>query len=153
MKCLSRTEIQGYIDKELEPLRMEEISGHLENCEGCSRLHRQAVADKTLIDKLIGQGNNFDEALPIPEFVPPVLYKKRITFYGLIPYLVAASFIGLIFLFRTDKVPSTEPIPEAEILLYDFYEGKDLNKMWHEKSQIIILQDDNGNVIQSIITN
>ena len=44
-------------------------------------------------------------------------------------------------------------IPEAEILLYEFYDGKDLNKMWHEKSQIIILQDEKGNVIQSIITN
>jgi hypothetical protein len=152
MKCLSRTEIQKYLDKELEPSVMEEISVHLEKCVACSKLLMQAAADKTLIGKFIGQGNNLDETAPIPEFVPPVLYKKKITFYGIIPYLVAASLIGLILIFRTGKAPATEPLPEAEILLYEFYDGKDLNKMWHEKSQIIILQDEKGNVIEPIIT-
>jgi hypothetical protein len=59
----------------------------------------------------------------------------------------------MILLFRTDKIQHSENYSEAEIILYEFYDGQDLNKMWHEKSQIIILQDEKGNVIQSIITN
>jgi hypothetical protein len=153
MKCLSRIEIQEYLDKELEPQLMAEISDHLEKCVECSIIFKQAADDKTLIGKLIGQGNDFNESATIPEFVPPVILKKKITFYRLIPYLAAASLIGLILIFRTGKAPVKEPLSGAEILLYEFYDGKDLNKMWHDKSQIIILQDEKGNVIQSIITN
>ncbi|MCX6333737.1 MAG: hypothetical protein NT092_05455 [Bacteroidia bacterium] len=153
MKCLSRIEVQEYVDKELDPSMMVETSDHLEKCETCSMLLRQAIADKVLISNIIGQGNDLDEFAKIPTFAPPVLYKKKITFYRFIPYMIAVSMIGLILLFKTDKKQLMESIPEAEILMYEFYDGKDLNKMWHEKSQIIILQDEKGNVIQSIITN
>jgi hypothetical protein len=153
MKCLSRIEIQEYLDKEHEPGIMKAISSHLGECEACSKLFREAAADKVLVNKFIGHDNHIDDSAAIPEFVPPVLYKKRTTFYRFIPYLVAASLIGIILLFSTDMAPKTEPLPEAEILLYEFYDGQDLNKMWHEKSQLIILQDENGNVIHSIITN
>jgi len=153
MKCLSRIEIQEFLDKEIEPSLMARMSDHIEKCENCSMLFRQAVADKALIGKVIGMSDTTEDSIPVPEFVLPVLNKKRITFYKVIPYLVAASVIGIIFLFRSDKTPVLENIPEAEILLYEFYDGKDLNRMWHEKSQIIILQDEKGNVIQSIITN
>jgi hypothetical protein len=153
MKCLSRIEIQEYLDKELEPSIMADIKDHLKKCETCSILYRQAIADKVLIGELIDQVNNPDEATPVPEFVPPVLYRKRISFYRIIPYLIAASLIGMILLFRTDKIQHSENYSEAEIILYEFYDGQDLNKMWHEKSQIIILQDEKGNIIQSIITN
>jgi hypothetical protein len=153
MKCLSRTEIQEFIDKELEPSFMAEISDHIEKCENCSSLYRQAVDDKTMINRLLGNNESMDKNLSIPEFIPPVLYKKKKNIFRLIPYVVAASVIGFIFLFRPARVPVSEKIPEAEMLMYEFYDGKDLNRMWHEKSQIIILQDEKGNVIQSIITN
>jgi len=153
MKCLSRIEIQEYLDKEVEPGTMAAISSHIRECEACSKLYSQAAADKEMVGKLIGQVNNIEEPVIIPEFVPPVLYKKRTTFYRFIPYLVAASLIGLILLFRTDKTRPIENYSEAEIMLYEFYDGQDLNKMWHEKSQLIILQDEKWNVIHSIITN
>ena len=153
MKCLSRIEIQEFIDRENEPSLMARISDHLAKCENCSVLYGQAVADKALIGKVIGETGVMEDDIPIPAFKRSASHKKRMTFYRLIPYLVAASVIGIIFLFRSDKTRVMEKIPEAEILLYDYYDGKDLNRMWHEKSQIIILQDEKGNVIQSIITN
>jgi hypothetical protein len=153
MKCLSRIEIQKYLDKELEPSQMEEISVHLEKCEACSMVYKQAVADKALIDNVMNYAGNIDESASIPEFIPPVMYRKKTSIYRFIPYIVAASIIGFIFLLKPARIPVSEKIPEAEMLMYEFYDGKDLNKMWHEKSQIIILQDEKGNVIQSIITN
>lgn len=153
MKCLSRTEIQEFIDKEREPSFMAEISDHIEKCKNCSSLYKQANDDKALINRLLEDDKNVDKELSIPEFIPPVLYKKKISIYRFIPYVIAASIIGFIFLFRPAKIQLSEKIPEAEMLMYEFYDGQDLNKMWHEKSQIIILQDDKGNVIQSIITN
>lgn len=153
MKCLSRIEIQEYLDKELKPLQMEEISVHLEKCEACSMVYKQASADKELVNKLLEGGSDFDETSAIPEFIPQVLYNKKVSIYRFIPYVIAASIIGFVFLLKPSRNPVSEQIPEAEMLMYEFYDGQDLNKMWHEKSQIIILQDEHGNVIQSIITN
>ena len=153
MKCLSRTEMQEFVDREIDPLREKEISEHIGKCVACSLLFKHAADDKELINRVLMNAVSTDESEPIPEFIPPALYEKRITIHRFIPYIVAASLIGLIVLLRTDKQPVFEKIPEAELMLYEFYEGKDLNKMWHEKSQIIILQDEKGNVIQSIITN
>jgi len=151
MKCLNRIEIQEFLDKETQPPLMAEISDHLKECENCSLLYNQAVEDKKMIDNLLK--SSIVEIIPIPEFRPPVLDRRRNFFYGAIPVMAAAVLTGFILLFRQNRVPVIEKIPEAEMLIYEFYDGKDLNKMWHEKSQIIILQDEKGNVIQSIITN
>lgn len=151
MKCLSRTEIQEFADKELEPSFMAEISDHIEKCKNCSLLYKQAIDDKTLINKLLEIDNNLEKDFPIPEFVPPHLYKKKKNVYRLIPFIVAASIIGFIFLFKPVRIPVSEKIPEAEMLMYEFYDGQDLNKMWHEKSQILIIQDEKGNIIEPII--
>jgi hypothetical protein len=67
--------------------------------------------------------------------------------------LTAAAVIVFIFLFRSNLEPVSEKIPEAELLMFEFLDGKDLNKLWHEKTQLLIIQDEKGNVIQSIITN
>ncbi|MCJ7448293.1 MAG: hypothetical protein MUO72_11415 [Bacteroidales bacterium] len=150
MKCLSRTEIQEFLDKEIEPSLMAEISDHIEKCENCSMIYQLAVEDKEMIGKLLD--SSVDENISIPEFRPPVHGRKRNIFYRAIPVMVAAAFIGFIFLFRIDREPVMERIPEAEMLMYEFLDGKDLNKLWHDKSQIFILQDEKGKVIQSFIT-
>jgi hypothetical protein len=151
MKCLSRNEIQEFLDKEVEPSLMARMSDHIEKCETCSLLYAIAVEDKALISKLLD--DDIGENISIPEFRPPAHSRGRNIFYRAIPVMAAAALIVFIFLFRFDRESVTERIPQAEILLFEFYDGKDLNKMWHEKSQIIILQDEKGNVIQSIITN
>ena len=153
MKCLSRIEIQEYLDRELEPSLMVEISDHLGKCEICRKIYNQAVIDKALIVKLMGQKNSPDETVQIPEFIPPEEKSSKKIYMRVIEIMAAASIIGLIFLFQKTKTSAFEKIPQAEMVLYEFYDGKDLNKMWHEKAQIIILQDEKGNVIQSIITN
>jgi len=150
MKCLSRTEIQEFLDREIEPSLMAGISDHIEKCDYCSMLYQQAVEDKEMIGRLLDDG--VDENISIPGFRRPAHTRKRNIFYRAIPVMAAAAIICLIFLFRSDREPVMERIPEAEILMHEFYEGKDLNKLWHEKSQIIILQDENGNIIQPIIT-
>jgi hypothetical protein len=151
MNCLSRIEIQEFLDKEIEPSLIARISDHIEKCDNCAKLYQQAVEDKAIIDKLLGSSS--DKNVSIPEFKYPGSRKKRNILYWVVPALVAAAIIGFIFILRFNSKPVNIKIPEAEILMYEFYEGKDLNKLWHEKTQIIILQDEKGNVIQSIITN
>jgi hypothetical protein len=151
MNCLSRIEIQEFLDKEIEPSLIARISDHIEKCDNCAKLYQQAVEDKAMVDKLLGI--NSEKNVSIPEFKYQGSRKKRNILYWVVPALVAAAIIGFIFILRFNSKPVNIKIPEAEILMYEFYEGKDLNKLWHEKTQIIILQDEKGNVIQSIITN
>jgi hypothetical protein len=144
--------MQESIDKEVDPAIEIEIQSHLKNCEKCSTLYSEVLEDKLMINRLLSPGETIRETDSIPEFKLPISKKKKNISFRLITVLVAASLIGLIFLFRFDRKPVTEKIPEAEMLMYEFYEGKDLNKLWHDKSQILIIQDEKGNVIQSTIT-
>lgn len=153
MKCLSRTEMQEYIDREIGPAGEAEVQRHLTDCEKCSALFRQASEDRDMINKFLEQADILNETDAIPEFKPTAVERKPNIFYRFVPFLIAASIIGFIFLFRFDQVPISEEIPESEIIMNEYLDGKDLNRMWHDKSQIFILQDEKGNVIQSIINN
>ena len=152
MKCLSRIEMQEYIDNEVTSDAGDEIVKHLEVCEKCSSLYNEAIEDKSLISKLLNEAVSGNESEIIPEFNHPAIKNKRPVYIGFAIVLTAASIIGFIFLFRFNSKLMTEKIPEAEILMYEFYDGKDLNKLWHDKSQILIIEDGKGDVIQSIIT-
>lgn len=152
MKCLSREEMQLFFDKEADPALEIEIQSHLKNCKKCSSLYSEVARDKALINNLFNIAGPADDTGIIPEFKHLVIKRKKSISLRFIAVLAAASLIGFIFLFRVKSEPVTEKIPEAEMLYYEFYEGKDLNKLWHDKSQIFILQDEQGNVIQSIIT-
>ena len=152
MKCLSREEMQLFFDKEVDPANEIEMQRHLKNCEKCSSLYSEVANDKTLINNILNIAGSASETGIIPEFKHPVIKRKKSISLRFITVLAAASLVGFIFLFRFNREPVTEKIPEAEMLYYEFYEGKDLNKLWHDKSQIFILQDEKGNVIQSTIT-
>jgi hypothetical protein len=152
MKCLSRIEIQEFIDNEVDPDIRDEIHSHLATCDLCLSLYNEASESKVLINKLLSSVMSEKNSDVVPEFIPPVKTGNRKSYITTVAVLAAASLIGFIFLLRLHKEPIIVQIPESEILMYDFYEGKDLNKLWHDKSQIIIIQDEKGNVIQSIIT-
>lgn len=151
MKCLNRIEIQEFLDKEIEPSVMARISDHIEKCERCSSRFREAVEDKGMINKLLGDSPQ--DKISIPPFKRSVFGKKRNRFFSIVPILTAAAVIVFIFLFRSHREQVSGKIPEAELIMHEFLDGKDLNKLWHEKTQLLIIQDEKGNVIQSIITN
>jgi len=151
MKCLNRIEIQEFLDKEIEPSLIARISDHIEKCEKCSSLYREAVEDNGMINKLLGDSSQ--DKISNPPFKRTVFGKKRDRLFGIVPILTAAAVIVFIFLFRSHREPVSEKIPEAELLMYEFLDGQDLNKLWHDKTQLLIIQDEKGNVIQSIITN
>jgi hypothetical protein len=152
MKCLSRTEIQEFVDKELEPSVMARASDHIEKCETCKALFQQAADDNTMLTSFIDQDKDVFNDHPIPEFrVPESSQRKTLLLKGIV-ILAAAILTGFFLLLHFERRPTSEKIPEAEILMHEFYDGKDLNKMWHDKSQIFILQDEKGNIIEPIIT-
>jgi hypothetical protein len=154
MKCLSRIDIQEYIDNEINQDDVSEIMDHLGNCEKCISLYKQALDEKETVIRLLRAIEPELIKEPIPLFIPPVgPITKKIYLPLVIKILAAASILGFIFLYRPQRLAENEKMMNSEILMNEFYNGKDLNKMWHEKSQIIIFQDEKGNVFQAIITN
>lgn len=153
MNCLNRIEIQEYIDDEIKPEMRGEIHKHLSECERCMDLYKVAVEDKELVKKLLGDTREDEMKKSVPEFILPQKKIKRISlFIG--ELIVAATIVGLaIFLTNPALTIVSEKVPESEMLLYEFYEGRDLNKLWHDKSQIFILQDEKGDVIQTLVKN
>lgn len=151
MNCLNRIEIQEYLDREVAPETEYGISKHLETCKQCMSLYKQAVEDKELIEKLLMETYSLKSETSIPEFRLSKIPDRKMIYYRLIPVMIAASLIVFLLLFRPGRTPASEKIPESEILIYQYYEGKDLNKLWHEKSQVIILQDEMGNIIEPVI--
>jgi hypothetical protein len=152
MKCLNRVEMQEYIDNEVNSSVKHEILMHLEKCEICSTLYNESVEDKALINKLLKKSFPESETGQIPDFRLPAVKRKKTILFRFALILAAASLTGVIFLVNFKRKPVTEKLPEAEMIMYEYLDGKDLNKLWHDKSQILIIEDDMGNVIQSIIT-
>jgi|WetSurMetagenome_2_1015567.scaffolds.fasta_scaffold190049_2 hypothetical protein len=152
MKCLNRIEIQEYIDKEVDSVLGVEIQNHLKNCKKCSSLYDEAIGDKTMLNNVFRKVEELSRPGSIPEFTFPVIDNKKNIPVRFILIIAAASIIGFIFLFHIDRKPITEANIEPEIIMYEYLDGKDMNKLWHDKSQILIIQDSKGNVIQSTIT-
>jgi hypothetical protein len=153
MRCLNRIEMQIFLDKETDQASEKEILDHLKNCSKCSKLRQQALKDMSMIDKLLSENESNNNAIQVPEFKYLIPKRRTSIYYKIIPLIAAASIIGLIFWFsNTEKEPVSDIIPEADIIMYEFLDGKDLNKLWHDKTKIIIIQDEKGKVIQSTIT-
>jgi anti-sigma factor RsiW len=143
MNCLSRVEIQEYIDNELSPATKEEVGMHLSSCEKCREMHLLALKDSLYVNELLSVTIDKSVGQTAPEFHKP---RRNLSQNLFIPLglAVAASVLAFVLLTNRPAIALSEEIPEAEIILREFYEGKDLNKMWHDKDQVLILQDDKG---------
>jgi hypothetical protein len=152
MRCLSRVEIQKYIDNEVDPTVYGEMSEHIRNCSGCSVLYKEATQDKELMNRFINMAEGHDKNETVPVFKIPVDKRFPVSFKWAILLLAAASLTGFIIFIRIDNKQQKTTIPEAEIIRMEYLDGNDLNKLWHDKSQILIIEDEKGNVIQTTIT-
>lgn len=151
MKCLNRLDVQKYLDKEYDLVTQERILQHLNDCEECSKLYKLAIDDKILINRLLSDEEWDTNVVQIPKFRLPIRENKKYRYLIFTSVIVAASIIGVMLVLQLNKEQNATKMPEAEIVMYEFLDGKDLNKLWHDKSQILILQDGEGNVIQSTI--
>lgn len=118
--------MQEFSDKEVSAATEAIILEHLAICERCRELLDSVKDDKTLLNNFLNQTNLSEDESSVPEFVFPAKPGKKI--YILVSVIAAAAIItGFIFLMRPGKQHFvSEPIPEAELLMYEFYEGKDL---------------------------
>ena len=157
MNCLDRVTIQEYIDKELDAAQIRKIESHLQECDVCSQLYKEANSDKREVNEFISQLNRDEDFNTIPEFNFKSRRQKSFFFRvtSSLPFKVAASIaflIGLFFIIRTN-IPSRNVASEdADQLIMELFGNTEPNKAWHNSQMVIVLVDENGEVIQSFLS-
>ena len=157
MNCLDRVDIQQYIDSEVDVLRRDMIESHLQQCNRCKELYETAIQDKRIINEFISHTYSENEIIAVPEF-DIKLQKKKSFFYRVtssLPFKVAASIaflIGLFFIIRTNVSPPVVASEDADLMIMELFGNTEPNKAWHNGQMVIILVDENGEVIQSFLS-
>lgn len=157
MNCLDRVTIQEYIDKELNAAQIRKIESHLQECAVCNQLYKQANRDKREVNEFISQLNRDEDSNAIPEFN---FYsrKKKSSFYRAISSLsfkMAASIallIGLFFVIRTNVSSPGVASENEDLSMLELYGNTEPNKAWHSGQMVVIILDENGDVIQSFLS-
>lgn len=157
MNCLDRVDIQQYMDSEVDVLRRDMIESHLQQCRRCKELYETAIQDKRIINEFISQTYSENEVIAVPEF-DIKLQKKKSSFYRVassLPFKVAASIaflIGLFFIIRTDVPSHNVASEDADLMIMELFGNTEPNKAWHNGQMVFVIVDENGEVIQSFLS-
>lgn len=158
MNCLDRITIQEYIDKELGVAQIRKIESHLQECDNCKELYEEAIGDKVKVNEFLSQLNGNEESIAIPEYDINIARNKTFsnkkTTSRLI--MVAASIallIGLFFIPRTHLSSPNLAFEDADLLLLEMIGDTEPNKSWHNSQMVIVITNEEGEVIQSFISN
>jgi anti-sigma factor RsiW len=158
MKCLDRITIQKLIDNELDVERLAEIESHLEECEECTELLEKARLGKSEVNDFLTALNDGEDSISVPPFHPnlrrPTRSRKRNPI-SLVSKVAAgiALLVGLFWITQS-RSSSQELTPEqADLLLLELMGNMEPNKAWHSGQMGIIIIDEDGDVLQSFISN
>ena len=157
MNCLDRITIQMYMDSELPDERFAKIQLHLEKCERCKKLLEDAREGSSEVNAFLSILHEGENSITTPPFNPDIkkIRSRRINPVSLL-WKVAAGIALLIGLFWiTQSRPSSQEISldQAEILLLELMGDVEPNKAWHNGQMGIIILDEDGDVLQSFISN
>ena len=148
MRCLTRIEMQAYVDDETGGALMSLVKDHLRECEKCARLYDEVVADKEIVSDALDILGRETKLESVPDFLYPETKRRRKIFPVLV-VVAAASLLAAALIFKPtiDRNRQPNDLSDAETMMMEYYDGRDLNKMWHQRSQPLVIKDENGNVI------
>jgi anti-sigma factor RsiW len=157
MNCLDRVGIQRFIDSEVDDLRRDTIESHLQQCSKCKELYETAVQDKRIINEFVSQTYSEDEIIAVPKF-DLKLQKKKSAIYRVassLSFKVAASvafLIGLFLILRSNVSPPVVASEDADLIMLELFGNTEPNKAWHNGQMVFVIVDENGEVIQSFLS-
>ncbi|MCK5694897.1 MAG: zf-HC2 domain-containing protein [Bacteroidales bacterium] len=157
MNCLDRVTIQMYVDKELTDEHSAEIQSHLDKCKKCQDFLEDSRTGKSEINAYLSALHDGESNISVPPFNPdmkrPRFRKRyRISMLGKVAAGIAL-LVGLFWIIQS-RPSSQELTPDqAELLLLELMGDMEPNKAWHNGQLGIIILDENGEVLQSFISN
>jgi hypothetical protein len=152
MKCLTNSDIQYFIDKELSIGRMKGIEVHLQQCEKCKGKLDIAQKDKnqvfTLLDTLLLSEKKID----IPPFIPAITRAGNKRLYALISVAATALILFGVGSFYTHQKRITERQNNIKKASIEVTRNMEPNKMVQQKQIIMIITNNSGDVIETSVT-
>lgn len=146
-----------YLDNELPDEQVSGIQAHLGECVKCKRLLEDAQESRSELNAFLSKLHEGESSISIPPFDPGI---KRDRLWKTNPisllWKVAAGIALLIgFFWITQKRSSSQEfsIDQAEMLLLELMGDVEPNQAWHEGQMGIIIFDEDGDLLQSFITN
>lgn len=153
MNCLTEGEIQSYLDGELLDLDFVTAKEHLISCPHCSQALQRLQSNKAEIFEILNQLDQHYRTIEIPAFKPNVAKNNRISIIAISS--IAASiliFLGLFNLNQNKKKVQYEQTLNVEKATIELTRNLDPNKMNHENKMIIVITNDEGEVVESYLT-
>ncbi len=138
-------------------MHRDTIESHLQHCSKCKELYETAMQDTRTINEFISHTYSEDEIIGVPKFNLK-LQKKKSSFYRVtssLSFKVAASIaflIGLFFIIRINVSPPVIASEDADLKILELFGNTEPNKAWHNGQMVIVLVDENGEVIQSFLS-
>lgn len=149
MNCLSETEIQQYIDHELNTDKWDEVEHHLKLCSACQDIYNQAKESKSQLFAFLDEYIALDLPREIPVF--RISQKKKSIKKHILITSIAATillFIGIGIRINNQK-SSQKQLDNITKATYEITRNADLNKMVHNKQIIVVTTDPAGRVIET----
>ena len=143
MNCLNSTEIQEYIDKEVDAEIYTAISRHLDSCDKCTRSYVELLSDIRMISE------SLDTLSLKPVNIPPIdqfIEKNSHKYRGLSILLkVAAVTLILIasYILIHNYSKQTDQVAPDEWMAYEYELMRDYdpNVQWHNNQMFVTIRN------------
>lgn len=148
MNCLHEYVIQSYIDNELQEQTSKKVKTHLEECNCCKSLYNEMSNNKQMFFDVLSMAD-----VKTPE-IPPMRAvksrKKDLSIRNIFFYTTSAAAILLGILLYVSNRDNKHVDMEAELIMEDVYMNQNRNEMWQNASDVVMIQNADGEVIKVV---
>ncbi|NVO21069.1 MAG: zf-HC2 domain-containing protein [Bacteroidetes bacterium] len=153
MNCLNESDLQSFLDRELELQLAEEIELHLAVCPACHERFLILKANQTEIFSMLDEVATND----LPFEIPPFQVKQRNSKTKRLIFTcsLAASLlilIGIGGICLNNQKKDQKQIENISRAKYDITRNTDPNQMLHKNQIIVVVTDASGEVIETSVT-
>jgi predicted anti-sigma-YlaC factor YlaD len=149
MNCLSREEIQEYVDMEMDALKRISVIKHLNSCEECGKLHKEQLDDIRFISESLNILEISPDEIPSIEKYVKNRLKHRFVISDILKAVAAIFVITISVSLSIIYFGSSENKPNNDWMVNNVNEYSDPNKQWHDNQMIITLLDNNNELVLS----
>jgi hypothetical protein len=149
MNCLTESELQSYLDKEMDDLKHQHTENHLKTCAECMAAFKRLKENKANVFSLLDELNRFEKPVSIPVFEPANSKLRKLPIFKIA--VIAASLLLLIgfgFILQKQKVIQNQNLNIVKASL-EMTRNADPNQMYHSRQMTVVITDASGNVVQT----
>jgi predicted anti-sigma-YlaC factor YlaD len=156
MKCLTKYQIQGLIDNELNPAEKIAAEQHLAVCPPCRNFFEEQKQFSAVFKKEMRTAIEMPAEIPafrVPENRASVANSRKKQFplwlkaaAVLLPAVLIWKFSDVVCQSYPERQPQAYTPTAQDIMMYETYDDMDANTAFQQKTIIVSINDMEGNV-------